>query len=50
MIENLSPESRALLAEVMRERLARVDAEIARLEQDREDLVAWLAEHAKVDA
>ncbi len=44
-IADLSPESKALLVEIMRERRRKAEAEIAKLQQEVRDLDAWLAEH-----
>jgi CCR4-NOT transcriptional regulation complex NOT5 subunit len=48
MIEQLSAEDHALLVEIMRKRRANVEAEIDRLQRERDDLDAWLAEHDPV--
>lgn len=41
----LSADNQALLAEIMRERARKIDEEIARLQAERRDIEAWLAEH-----
>lgn len=41
--QDLSPQGRALLVEIMRERVEKISAEIARLDEERRQTVEWLA-------
>jgi hypothetical protein len=45
-LRNLSPDSKALLAEIMRQRRDKATAEIARLQEELRQTDEWLAEHA----
>jgi hypothetical protein len=47
---DLSPENAKLLAQIMAERLARMNLEIAGLKQERAALLEWLASHGEKPA
>lgn len=41
----LSPDSKALLVDVMRKRVGAIDAEVTRLEDERDQVMGWLLDN-----
>lgn len=45
LVRAMTPDAKAALVDVMRRRRDQVTAEIARLQEERQHLTEWLAEH-----